>query len=254
MTERVQQAIVALPETAWTPAVDADGRLRAGADVAELTGMLPDLTAAVWPERMRMIVRRERPQSRRPAVLHRHQRLAVPGLRHRHPDRATRRAGGPPPAAMPPSRTASAAANTPGWDASRPDCSRSTPSGSTRPDRLRSDRLDPDHPAARRPRPMRAEDAAIPAAARRRAHHPRRAPGVRPHRRPLALATRTRRRVRTPRRPPAAAQLTGGPTPTTQDPETPATAPARHTRPSPNTTTPRSQTSAQTSTERPGLA
>jgi hypothetical protein len=97
VTERVQWAIVALPETAWTPAVDADGGVRAGADVAELTGMLPDLTAAVWPERMRMIVRRERPQSRRPAVLHRHQRLAVPGLRHRHPDRATRRAGGPAP-------------------------------------------------------------------------------------------------------------------------------------------------------------
>jgi Transposase DDE domain group 1 len=61
MTEQVQQAILALPEAAWTPAVDTDGDLRAGAEVAELTGMLPDPTAAGWPDRMRVIVRRERP-------------------------------------------------------------------------------------------------------------------------------------------------------------------------------------------------
>jgi hypothetical protein len=61
MTEKVQQAILALPQIAWTAAVDADGELRNGADVAELTGMLPDLTAAGWPDRMRVIVRRERP-------------------------------------------------------------------------------------------------------------------------------------------------------------------------------------------------
>jgi hypothetical protein len=35
--------------------------LREGADVAELTGMLGDLTAAGWPAGMRVIVRRERP-------------------------------------------------------------------------------------------------------------------------------------------------------------------------------------------------
>jgi hypothetical protein len=61
MTERVQDAILALPECAWTPAVEADGEIRDGADVAELTGMLPDLAAAGWPECMRVIVRRERP-------------------------------------------------------------------------------------------------------------------------------------------------------------------------------------------------
>jgi DDE family transposase len=61
MTETVQEAILALPEYAWTPAVEADGQVRDGADVAELTGMLPDLTAAGWPEDMRVIVRRERP-------------------------------------------------------------------------------------------------------------------------------------------------------------------------------------------------
>jgi hypothetical protein len=61
MTEQVQQAILDLPEVAWTPAVEADGEDREGADVAELTGLLPDLTAAGWPDRMRVIVRRERP-------------------------------------------------------------------------------------------------------------------------------------------------------------------------------------------------
>ncbi|MGH3838366.1 MAG: IS1380 family transposase [Acidimicrobiales bacterium] len=61
MTDRVQEAILALPAYAWTPAVDADGELREGAEVAELTGMLPDLAAADWPAGMRVIVRRERP-------------------------------------------------------------------------------------------------------------------------------------------------------------------------------------------------
>jgi Transposase DDE domain group 1 len=51
-------AITALPATAWSPALDADGELRDGADVAELTGLLA-LTG--WPADMRVIVRRERP-------------------------------------------------------------------------------------------------------------------------------------------------------------------------------------------------
>jgi len=42
----------------WTHAVDADGGVREGGDVTELTGLL-DLTG--WPEGMRIIVRRERP-------------------------------------------------------------------------------------------------------------------------------------------------------------------------------------------------
>jgi hypothetical protein len=61
MTDRVQEAILALPAYAWIPAVDAAGELREGAEVAELTGLLPDLAAAGWPAGMRVIVRRERP-------------------------------------------------------------------------------------------------------------------------------------------------------------------------------------------------
>lgn len=55
---RVQNAINALPQTAWTPAYNRDGLPRRGAWVAELSGLL-DLSA--WPEGARVIVRRERP-------------------------------------------------------------------------------------------------------------------------------------------------------------------------------------------------
>jgi hypothetical protein len=47
-----------IPEPAWTDGYDADGAVREGAMVAELTGLL-DLTG--WPPGMRVIVRKERP-------------------------------------------------------------------------------------------------------------------------------------------------------------------------------------------------
>jgi len=50
-----------LPTAAWTPAYDSDGEPREGAEVAELTGLLPGLTARGWPAGMRVIARRERP-------------------------------------------------------------------------------------------------------------------------------------------------------------------------------------------------
>jgi hypothetical protein len=54
----IQATLAAVPAAAWTPASDADGQVRPGAWVAELTGMF-DL--ASWPPGMRLIVRRERP-------------------------------------------------------------------------------------------------------------------------------------------------------------------------------------------------
>ena len=51
-------AIATVLERAWTPAVTADGEVREGADVAEVTSLL-DLRR--WPVGMRVIVRRERP-------------------------------------------------------------------------------------------------------------------------------------------------------------------------------------------------
>ena len=58
ITGEIQDAILAIPASAWTPAYDAEGQVRPGAWVAEITGML-DL--AGWPKRMRVIVRKERP-------------------------------------------------------------------------------------------------------------------------------------------------------------------------------------------------
>ena len=57
----VEQAVRVLPTAAWTAAYDADEQPRDGAQVAELTGLLPDLTGRGWPPGMRVIARRERP-------------------------------------------------------------------------------------------------------------------------------------------------------------------------------------------------
>jgi hypothetical protein len=56
----VLDALVALPRQAWRQALDADGRARDGAQVAELTRWLP-ATFVGWPPGMRVIARRERP-------------------------------------------------------------------------------------------------------------------------------------------------------------------------------------------------
>jgi Transposase DDE domain group 1 len=61
VTDRERDAIAALPATAWTDAMDADGRPRDGAHVAELTGLLPAGTLADYPTGTRVLVRRERP-------------------------------------------------------------------------------------------------------------------------------------------------------------------------------------------------
>ncbi|HEU5485377.1 MAG TPA: IS1380 family transposase [Microlunatus sp.] len=68
VSHQVKDAVAMLPETVWGTAVDATGQPRPVdqtglpvASVAELTGLLPGLTAAGWPEGMRVLVRRERP-------------------------------------------------------------------------------------------------------------------------------------------------------------------------------------------------
>src|SRR4051794_564633 len=60
LTEPVREAILALPDSAWEAAIDQDGHPREDdhAQVAEITEAL-DLTG--WPERSRVIVRREHP-------------------------------------------------------------------------------------------------------------------------------------------------------------------------------------------------
>ncbi|MGW3202559.1 IS1380 family transposase [Streptomyces sp. NPDC001118] len=58
ITEPTRRAIRHLPKEVWHPALEQDGSLREGAEVAELTGLvdLPD-----YPDGTRIIVRRERP-------------------------------------------------------------------------------------------------------------------------------------------------------------------------------------------------
>ncbi len=58
ITKDITGAILNIPAAAWTPAYDAEGLVRPGAWVAEITGML-DLSS--WPRGMRVIVRKERP-------------------------------------------------------------------------------------------------------------------------------------------------------------------------------------------------
>jgi len=56
ISERVRAAILALPESSWVPALDAEGCKRDGAWVAELA-----LDLSAWPEGTRALCRRERP-------------------------------------------------------------------------------------------------------------------------------------------------------------------------------------------------
>lgn len=57
MTDAIHAAVLRIPATAWTVAVEPGGEIRDGAWVAELDGdCLED-----WPAGMRLIVRKERP-------------------------------------------------------------------------------------------------------------------------------------------------------------------------------------------------
>jgi hypothetical protein len=58
LTEQVRAAILETPEDAWVPALEQDGSERENGWVVEITHLL-DLSS--WPERSRVIVRRERP-------------------------------------------------------------------------------------------------------------------------------------------------------------------------------------------------
>jgi hypothetical protein len=57
ITDTIHQAVLKVPASAWTPAVEPDGDIRDGAWVAELAGDC--LTG--WPNGLRLIVRKERP-------------------------------------------------------------------------------------------------------------------------------------------------------------------------------------------------
>ena len=58
LTPRVRDAILALPESAWQPALIAEGKAREGAWVTELTG---HINLDAWPAGTGLVCRRERP-------------------------------------------------------------------------------------------------------------------------------------------------------------------------------------------------
>jgi Transposase DDE domain group 1 len=65
--ERIRDVLPRLPETAWSPALDADGTPRPDAEATELTGLLRHSAGgdrlASWPADMRILVRRENPSA-----------------------------------------------------------------------------------------------------------------------------------------------------------------------------------------------
>ncbi len=61
ITEQIRETIQLVPSKVWVPALDADGGVREGGDVAEITGLIDPAVLARWPVGMRVIVRRERP-------------------------------------------------------------------------------------------------------------------------------------------------------------------------------------------------
>lgn len=128
--EPVRRAIRAVPDRLWHPALDQDGTLRDGAEVAELTGMV-DLDG--YPAGTRIIVRRERPHPGAQLSLFDQDE----GLRHQVFLTDTPYPGAVPPsswrsatAGMPPSRTTSGAARPPASAAFPPATSPSTRPGS----------------------------------------------------------------------------------------------------------------------------
>jgi hypothetical protein len=61
VNDHVRAAISRVPARSWVQAIDADGGLRDGGDVVELTGLVEGHWLSKWPDGMRLICRRERP-------------------------------------------------------------------------------------------------------------------------------------------------------------------------------------------------
>ncbi|WP_055626842.1 IS1380 family transposase [Streptomyces hirsutus] len=59
ITDAIHQAVLKVPASAWTPAVEPDGGIRDGAWVTEIDAGSDCVTG--WPKGMRLIVRKERP-------------------------------------------------------------------------------------------------------------------------------------------------------------------------------------------------
>jgi hypothetical protein len=136
ITEPIRQAILtAKAHGTWAPALDSDGEPRDGAEVCELTGLVPD---DGYPPGTRFIVRRERPHPGAQLSLF----DTIEGLRHQvmatdtpadDPTNGPIHTSKPATAATPVSKTASAPARTPASAGSRPGSSPSTKPGCNSP-------------------------------------------------------------------------------------------------------------------------
>ena len=203
VTNTVSDAIRLLPETAWTVAIDTDGTPRPidgtglpVAQIAELTGMLGDPVGNGWPAGMRVLVRRERPHPGAQITLleahdgWRYQAVAtdtrvgqLAWLEARHRAHAWVE-----------DKIRNLKQTGIGRFPSR-DLPINQNLAAARVDRGRPDRLDPDHPPDQRPGQGRAQDAALPAAARRRPPDTRATPNQNQNRPSLALGASARRRI-----------------------------------------------------------
>jgi hypothetical protein len=190
ITDRERAAIGLVPKTVWADAVDADGGHRDGAGLAEITGLLPPDALADYPDRTRVIVRRERPHpGAQLDLMETRDGWRYTCFAHRHPRRTARLPRRPPPRPRP----------RRGPDPHRQrHRTRSLPVPHLRDQpglvgggdaRGRPARLDPTPAPARRARDSRTEDAALQAVARRRPHHSRTAADLGPHPAVLALGT-----------------------------------------------------------------
>jgi hypothetical protein len=98
LDERVRTAILAIPQTAWQPAINAEGSVREGAEVAEPTGRIdPVALAAGQPAHLPP----RRPPPRSATHLLRPRRAPLPGVHHRPARPRRHRAGAAPPPARP---------------------------------------------------------------------------------------------------------------------------------------------------------
>jgi hypothetical protein len=145
-----------------------DGEVRDGAQIAEITGLVPAATTRLAPG-----------AASAANAPHPGAQLSlfdtIERFRHQVIASDTPTDGGslqPATAPTPASRTASDATKTPASAASLPVSSPSTPPDWNSPHRHRPTRLDPTRPARRRTRPRRTQEAALQAAPHTRPHPP----------------------------------------------------------------------------------
>ncbi len=129
ITEKLREAIDLVTKKVWTPALDADGRIREGGDVAELTGLIDPAMLGTWPAGARDRAPRTAPSRCAAVAVRGTRQLALSSLRHQHQGRTTRLPRSPATGHAPESRTASATPRTPDSGASRRGSSTSTRPG-----------------------------------------------------------------------------------------------------------------------------